>query len=162
MNAPAEQDTWEVRVRPRLMPRFAWGAAIFVAAVHIVVAFLLKTRSTGVLFQTSDQVAFAGFGIIVAGALLLLTRPRLRAGPAGISVRNLFGDRLIPWPQVVGVSFPAGKRWARIELPADEYIPVVAIQAVDKERAVAAMATLRALLARYGAGDQPGPDRPPG
>jgi hypothetical protein len=24
---------------------------------------------------------------------------------------------------VVGVSFPAGRRWARIDLPGDEYIP---------------------------------------
>jgi len=50
---------------------------------------------------------------------------------------------------VVGVSFPAGRRWARIDLPDDEYIPLMAIQAVDKERAVDAMDTVRSLLARY-------------
>ncbi|EUA09016.1 hypothetical protein I553_10073 [Mycobacterium xenopi 4042] len=33
-------------------------------------------------------------------------------------MRNLLGDRLIPWSQVVGVSFPSGARWARIDLPA--------------------------------------------
>jgi hypothetical protein len=131
------------------MPRFAWGAAIFIAAAHIAVAFLLKAKSTGVLFRTSDQVAIVRLGIIIAGALLLLTRPRLRVGAAGVSVRNLFGDRLIPWPQVVGVYFPAGKRWARVELPSDEYVPVMAIQAVDKERAVDAMVAVRALVARY-------------
>src|SRR6202043_2001433 len=74
---------------------------------------------------------------------------RLRAGPAGLSVRNLFGYRLIPWADVVGVSFPAGRRWARIDLPDDEYVPVMAIQAVDKDRAVEAMDTVRSLLARY-------------
>jgi photosystem II stability/assembly factor-like uncharacterized protein len=50
---------------------------------------------------------------------------------------------------VVGVSFPAGARWARIDLPDDEYVPLLAIQAVDKDRAVDAMDTVRALLARY-------------
>ena len=40
-------------------------------------------------------------------------------------------------------------RWARIDLPDDEYIPVMAIQAVDKGRAVAAMDTVRSLLERY-------------
>jgi photosystem II stability/assembly factor-like uncharacterized protein len=50
---------------------------------------------------------------------------------------------------VVGVSFPGGSRWARIDLPDDEYVPLMAIQAVDKERAVHAMDTVRALLARY-------------
>jgi hypothetical protein len=70
-------------------------------------------------------------------------------GAAGLSVRNLLGDRLIPWSEVVGVSFPAGARWARIDLPDDEYIPLMAIQAVDKDRAVAAMDTVRELLERY-------------
>ena len=47
------------------------------------------------------------------------------------------------------MSFPVGSRWARIDLPDDEYIPVMAIQAVDKDRAVDAMDTVRSLLARY-------------
>jgi photosystem II stability/assembly factor-like uncharacterized protein len=47
------------------------------------------------------------------------------------------------------VSFPAGSRWARIDLPDDEYVPVMAIQAVDKDRAVEAMDTVRSLLVRY-------------
>ena len=64
-------------------------------------------------------------------------------------MRNLFGDRLIPWSDVVGVSFPPGARWARVDLPDDEYIPVMAIQAVDKERAVEAMERVRALVQRY-------------
>src|SRR6202023_1007350 len=98
---------------------------------------------------TPDQVAIAVLGLVIAGGVLLFARPRLRAGPAGLSVRNLFGYRLIPWADVVGVSFPAGRRWARIDLPDDESVPVMAIQAVDKDRAVEAMDTVRSLLARY-------------
>jgi hypothetical protein len=49
----------------------------------------------------------------------------------------------------VDVSFPVGARWARVDLPDDEYVPAMAIQAIDKERAVAAMDSVRALLARY-------------
>jgi hypothetical protein len=81
--------------------------------------------------------------------VLLFTRPRLRVGPDGVAVRNLFGYKLIAWPDVVDVSFPRGARWARVDLDDDEYIPVMAIQAVDKERAVAAMERVRALLVRY-------------
>ena len=47
------------------------------------------------------------------------------------------------------MSFPPGARWARVDLPDDEYIPVMAIQAVDKERAVEAMDKVRELRARY-------------
>ena len=79
----------------------------------------------------------------------MFARPRLRVGPGGLSVRNLLGDRLVRWPEVVGVSFPPGSRWARIDLPDDEYIPLMAVQAVDKQRAVDAMDTVRSLLARY-------------
>ena len=55
----------------------------------------------------------------------------------------------IPWTDVVDVSFPAGARWARVDLPHDEYFAVMAIQAADKGRAVQAMETVRALMREY-------------
>ncbi|HEX7321351.1 MAG TPA: PH domain-containing protein [Mycobacterium sp.] len=131
------------------MPYGAYVAAFVIASVHIAVGFLLKAKSTGVFFRTSDQVAIAVLGLVIAGFVLLFSRPRLRVGAAGLSVRNLFGYRLIPWSQVVGVSFPVGKRWARVDLPDDEYIPAMAIQAIDKERAVDAIQAVRDLVARY-------------
>jgi len=142
-------DEWDVVLRPRRTPIFAYVAAFLIAAAHIVVGLLLKIRSSGVIFQTADQVAMALLGLVIAGAVLLFARPRLRVGAAGLSVRNLLGDKLIPWADVVGVSFPGGSRWARLDLPDDEYIPVMAIQAVDKDRAVAAMDAVSSLLARY-------------
>jgi Bacterial PH domain len=146
---PPDGEVWDVEVRPHRSRPYIYAAAFVIAAAHIAVGLVLKIKSSGVIFQTSDQVAIAVLGLVIAGAVLLFARPRLRAGPAGLSVRNLVGDRLIPWSEVVGVSFPAGSRWARIDLPDDEYIPLMAIQAVDKERAVDAMDTVRSLLARY-------------
>lgn len=140
---------WDVEVRPHLTPYFAYAAAAVIVAVHVAVGALLKIRSTGVIFQTADQVAIALLGVVIAGAVLMFARPRLRVGAAGISVRNLLGYRLIPWGDVVDVSFPRGARWARVDLPDDEYIPVMAIQAVDKERAVDAMDRVRTVLHRY-------------
>lgn len=146
---PPEPERWDVVLRPYRTPLFVYGAAVLIAAAHIALGLLLKVGSTGVVFRTSDQVAIAVLGLVIAGVVLLFARPRLRIGPAGVSVRNLLGDKLIEWPDVVGVSFPVGHRWARIDLPDDEYIPVMAIQAVDKGRAVDAMDTVRSLLARY-------------
>jgi PH (Pleckstrin Homology) domain-containing protein len=142
-------DGWDLDVRPYLTPFFAYGAAALIVAAHVTVGVLLKISSTGVIFQTADQVAIALLGVVIAGAVLMFARPRLRAGASGVAVRNLLGYRLIPWADVVGVSFPVGARWARIDLPDDEYIPVMAIQAVDKDRAVEAMDDVRGLLARY-------------
>jgi len=58
------------------------------------------------------------------------------------------------------VSFPAGSRWARLELPDDEYLRFSAIQLVDGQRAVTAISQLRALHAGYLA-SHPSPGPPP-
>ena len=142
-------ESWDLQVRPHLTPYFAYGAAILILAAHVMVGVLLKARSTGVVFQTADQFAIAGFGVVVACAVLLFARPRLRVGKNGLAVRNMLGEKLIAWPDMVGVSFPMGARWARVDLPDDEYVPLMAIQSVDKERAVAAMDRVRELVSRY-------------
>jgi len=140
---------WDLEVRPHLTPYFAYGAAAMILAAHVAVGVLLKIASTGVIFQTADQVAIALLGAVIAGVVSLFARPRLRIGASGVAVRNLLGYRLIPWSEVVGVSFPVGARWARVDLPDDEYVPVLAIQAVDKNRAVDAMDRVRDLVVRY-------------
>lgn len=140
---------WDLEVRPHLTPYFAYGAAALILAAHVTVGVLLKITSTGVIFQTADQVAIALLGAVIAGVVSLFARPRLRIGASGVAVRNLIGYRLIPWSDVVGVSFPVGARWARVDLHDDEYVPVLAIQAVDKNRAVEAMDRVRDLVVRY-------------
>jgi hypothetical protein len=149
VNRLSSSADWDAELRPHWTPLFAYGAAFLIATAHVAVGLLLKMNSSGVIFQTADQVAMAILGLVIAGLVLLFARPRLRVGKSGLSVRNMLGDRLVPWSEVVGVSFPAGSRWARIDLPDDEYIPVMAIQAVDKDRAVDAMDTVRSLFARY-------------
>ena len=140
-------DQWDAVFTPRLMPILAWiGAALMVLA-GVGVALTLRDKSTGPALRTADQWAMLALSIVLAGVILLLTRPRLRVGPAGLGVRNLLEERIIPWSEVVGVSFP--KRWARVELAAFEYFPVVAIQSIDRERAIAAMDTVRELMGRY-------------
>ncbi len=140
---------WDIEIKPYRTPMFAYGVAVILVVVHVGVGALLKMGSTGVYFQTSDQVAMGLLGVILAGAVLMFTRPRLRVGAQGLAVRNLVSYRIIPWPDVVDVSFPQGARWARIDLPGDEYIPVMAIQAIDKGRAVDAMDQLRTLTDKY-------------
>lgn len=140
---------WDVVLRPRRTPLFAYVVAFVIATAGIVVGFLFNLRYTGAIIQPADQVAVASLGLIIAAAVLLLALPRIRIGPTGIAVRNVVLERLVPWNEVVGVSFPEGSRWARIDIADYEYVPVLAIQAVDGERAVDAMDTLRSLLAKY-------------
>lgn len=144
-----DKEGFDAVLRPRMMARYAYGIAAVIATVGIVAGALLKAKSTGAYFRTADQVAVASIGLLIAGAVLLLARPRLRVGPAGLTVRNLLGDRMIPWDQVIEVWFPPGARWARVELPDYEYAAVLAIQSMDRERAVEAMDTVRELTAKY-------------
>lgn len=133
--------------RPRKVRRVAVAAAVLLVAVFTVIAVLLRQTSTGVYFRLSDQVAMVVLGLLLAGAALLFTRPRVRAGADGVEVRNLLGSRTLPWELVLRVSFPDGAPWARLELPDDEYIAVMAIQAVDGRHAVQSIRALRAVHA---------------
>ncbi|MUM18394.1 PH domain-containing protein [Mycobacterium sp. CBMA271] len=149
--AESPQDReWELVLKPHLSPYFVYAAAFVIAAAHVAVGVLLKiSPNSGVIFKTSDQVGIALVGFVIAGVVLMFARPRVRAGAAGIEVRNVLGPKLIAWPEVVGVSFPAGAQWARLDLDDYEYEPLMAIQAIDKQRAVDAMDALRAVLAKY-------------
>jgi hypothetical protein len=143
------EQAWDAEFRPRTMRRAAVATAALIALAGVVVA-ALDNRSSGAYMRVWDQIAWGGIALLIAAGVLILTRPRVRVGPAGLSVRNVLEDKLIPWPDVVDVSFPPGKRWARVDLDSNEYVPVVAIQSVDREHAVEAMDTVRELMARYG------------
>jgi hypothetical protein len=132
-------------IRPVRVRWVAWIAALVLVGVMTGVAVVLRQSATGVYFRTADQVALVLLGVFMAAGVLLLTLARVRADDTGIEVRNLLSTRRLPWTEVLAVGFPDGQRWARLELPDDEYLPMTAIQLVDGRRAVAAMDRLRAL-----------------
>ncbi|GDY28893.1 PH domain-containing protein [Gandjariella thermophila] len=146
-------DTPQLVVRPRRVRRVAAIAAVAIVAVFGVVAALLRNTPTGVYFRVSDQVAMVGVGLLIAVGVLSLARPRLRAGAQGVEVRNILETKRVPWDLVLGVTFPEGAPWARLELPDDEYVAVMAIQAADGEHAVRAMRELRRLYRAATGGD---------
>jgi hypothetical protein len=149
VGAVAAADHDVVVVRPRKVLIAAWVGAVVIVALFVVIAVVLRTVQTGVFFRFADQVALVLLGLFIAGGLLLVARPRVRADSEGIEVRNILVTRRLPWALVERVAFPDGASWARLDLPDDEYLPVLAIQAVDGQRAVDAITRVRALHARY-------------
>jgi Bacterial PH domain len=143
--APVDADT--VVVRPRTTTLVAWVCAVVVFVLFVVVAVVLRTADTGVFFRLADQIAMAAIGALIAGGVLLLARPRVRANAEGIEVRNVLVTRTLPWDVVERIAFPDGASWARLELIGDDYLPVMAIQAVDGQRAVDGIRRVRALHA---------------
>lgn len=132
-------------VRPHRVRRVAVVAAVAIAATFTVLALFLTGDATGVYFRPVDQGAMIVFGFLLGGAVLLLARPRLRVDRHGVGVRNVFGEQYFAWSVIETVSFPRDAPWARLELPGDEYVAIMAIQATDGERAVTAIAALRAI-----------------
>jgi PH (Pleckstrin Homology) domain-containing protein len=139
-----------MEVRPQKVRRVAIPIAVALVLVFGVVGTLLRNTPTGVVFSVSDQVAMGLLGVLLACGVLLLTRPRLRADVDGVEVRNIIGTQRYSWPLVQAFTFPDGAAWARLELPEDEYVPIMAIQAADGERAVTAMRELRELRRQTG------------
>ncbi|WP_033440734.1 PH domain-containing protein [Saccharothrix sp. NRRL B-16314] len=137
--------TEAVEFRPKRIRLVAVLSAVFLVAVFTVVGLLLGDTPTGVIFRTSDQVAMVVLGVLLACGILLLARPRVRADAEGVEVRNVVTVRRFAWTDVLHVSFPDGASWARLELPDDEYVSIMAVQAVDRDHAVAAVRALRAL-----------------
>lgn len=134
-------------LRPLRALVISWVSAVVIVVLFVAIALVLRTSDTGVFFREADQAALVLIGLFIAGGCLLMARPRVRADAAGIEVRNVIATKHFAWTDVERVAFPDGASWARIDLPDYEYVPVMAVQAVDGQRAVEAMRALRALHA---------------
>jgi Bacterial PH domain len=140
-----------VRFRPRRTRVVAWVAATLtmLAAVGLALALSGSIAPGRAAFGTADRLAMVGLGVIGAAALLTLARPLVEADDDGIRVRNVIGETRLPWAAVRAIRFDRGAAWASLELPDDEVVGVMAVQAVDKQYAVDAVRALRARHAAH-------------
>lgn len=136
-----------VVVKPRRLTRVCWALAVLVLVLFAVVAVALGRGPEGdAAFRLADQLAMFGLGVLVALSLLSFTRVRVVADAAGIRVRNVLGEKLLPWQVVQSVRLDEGSPWASLELHDDETVALLAVQANDGAQAVQAVLDLRALL----------------
>jgi hypothetical protein len=133
-------------------------AAVVVVAMTYA-ALTLKSSSTGVVrFGTVDQFAIAGIGLVLGAGLLALGRSRVDADAEGIRFRNIALEHALPWTAVRAVAFDRKSPWASLVLRNGDEVALLALQAVDKQRALRAVEGLRDLLAAAQAKE---PARPP-
>lgn len=139
-----------VVVRPRRIVIWAVASATVILAVSVTVGILLQRSEAGVVFDVSDQIGVIGVGAVLAAAILIAAaRPRLVITPEGLTVRNMVGHRELAWPLVQQITFPEGAQWPLLVLADDETYPVVAIQAMDRDRALRALRELRAAFEEW-------------
>ncbi|MCW2494943.1 PH domain-containing protein [Jatrophihabitans sp.] len=135
-----------VTARPIRSSKIAWTASAVVLVAFIVTALVMKHANAGASFDDKDQFGTVVIGIVLAGLLIMPTRPRLVADRDGLRLRAFLGGwRTVPWELVVRVDFPSKLRFARIVLPGEEALAIYAVQRLDKESSVATMAALRSL-----------------
>ncbi|MEV4659936.1 PH domain-containing protein [Micromonospora sp. NPDC049301] len=140
-------ETELVRLKPRRIRVVCWSSAVALLVVFALVATSLSgpTGNGYGSFQRGDQIAMLGLGVFGALGFLLFTRPRVEADAHGIRVRNIISSYALPWEVVRGVRFDRGAPWASLELHDDDLLPMVALQAADKELAVDGVRALRRL-----------------
>lgn len=137
-----------VRVRPVRLRRLCVVLAALILVVFAFVAVLLRSADTGATFGLADQISVFGIGLAVAAGILVLARPTLEADEWGLRVRNVIGRHVLPWTAVRAVLFRDNRPWAAVELVNDDELPLMAVQAADGDRTVAAVRTLRELHRR--------------
>jgi len=139
-----------VDARPMRMTRIGYWSAAVVFVVFLVTAIVMPHDNAGASFGPKDQAATAVIGVILAGLLFMLTRPRLHADAEGIRMRAFLGGwRAVPWDLVVAVEFPSTVRFARVVLPGEETLAIYAVQRWDGQYAVGVMRQLRVLFANF-------------
>jgi hypothetical protein len=135
-----------VRAVPRRMRLACALAAAVVVGALLFVAASLPSSSTGVVaFGPADQFAIAGIGLVLGAGVLALGRSRMEADAEGVRVRNIAMNHQLPWQAVRAVRFDRGSAWATLLLENGDELAVLAVQAIDKERAVRAVEGMRAL-----------------
>ena len=145
---PVEAPPAPVSAVPRKLRVMTAVMATVLVVVMTVVAVLLKASTTGpVSFRTADQVAMVGLGLALGAGVLMVGRSRVDADASGVRVRNVVVNHEVPWSAVRSVRFDQHSPWASLVLTNGDELALSAVQAADKQRAVAAVRGLRALLA---------------
>ena len=144
-----------LQVRPRKITILASIAAFLMVAAMVVIGLLLLDSDEGVKFRATDQIGLIGVGLLMGGVIMTAERLKLvrrleRVDRNGLWIRNVLGEGFTPWALVDRLSYPQGAPWAQLMMPDDEVKPVMAIQAMDRGRALQALEQFRELQAKYG------------
>lgn len=133
-------------LRPKRLVVVGRLTAGLLVLAFLAVALLLRQGGGADVFGVADQFAMVALGLMLAAPVVQMTRVRVVADTTGVRVRNMLGERALPWQVVRAVRLDDGDSWASLDLHDDDTIGLMAVQSNDKEHAVQAVLALRALL----------------
>jgi hypothetical protein len=107
----------------------------------------------------ADRLAFACTGVLIAAVLTWLSRPKVVADPAGVTVVNLVTRRRLDWAEIVRVNLRPGDAWVHLDLADGTSLAAMGIQpGIGREQALRDARALRALAEQHGtAAGEPSP-----
>ncbi|MCX5076535.1 PH domain-containing protein [Streptomyces sp. NPDC060334] len=121
------------------------GLAMFVTISAI--ALILDTLHPG------ERISFIFVAILLSSVLVLLSRPKVVADEAGVTVVNLTTTRRLEWAQILRVNLRPGDPWVFLDLNDGTSLPALGIQpGVAKAQAIGDARALRALAESRGTG----------
>lgn len=139
VSTPEVPHTW----RPRTVRMVAYGLGLLIVITFAVMAVILPLE-----WRTFDRALLVGFGVLVAGALHLLGRPRLSAEEDRVLVVNGIRTHVLSWQEILDIQMPEGEPWPCVDLSDGTSLPVMGIQSTDGEDARQAVADFRVMLSR--------------
>ncbi|GAA3369119.1 PH domain-containing protein [Streptomyces sannanensis] len=121
------------------------GTAMFV--VITAVALLLENLSPG------ERLSFVFTALLFSAVLVLLSRPKVVADDAGVTVVNLTSKRRLAWAEILRVNLRPGDPWVFLDLSDGTSLPALGIQpGIARAQAVRDARALRALAETHGTG----------
>ncbi|MFE5085137.1 PH domain-containing protein [Streptomyces mirabilis] len=140
--------TLPVTFRPSLTRAVLLTAGVAIFVVIATVALLLEQLSPG------EKLSFIFIGALLAGVLLMLSRPKVVADETGVTVVNITNRRHLEWAEILQVNLRPGDPWVFLNLSDGTSLPVLGIQpGIAKQRAIQDARALRALAEARSIGD---------
>ena len=116
-------------------------AAVAIFAVVTTVGLMLEPLGPG------ERASFLLTAALLAGVLLMLSRPRVVAEESGVTVVNLTTRRRLEWAEIVSVNLRPGDPWVFLNLSDGTSLPALGIQpGIARQRALSDARALRALV----------------
>ncbi|MGW5851156.1 PH domain-containing protein [Streptomyces sp. NPDC055254] len=145
--APSTPPALPVTFRPTRTRAVLLGVGLAMFLTITTIALMLERLAPG------ERISFVFTAALLSSVLVLLSRPKVVADEAGVTVVNLTTTRRLEWAQILRVNLRPGDPWVFLDLSDGTSLPVLGIQpGVAKQQAVGDARALRALVETRGTG----------
>ncbi|MFE6838231.1 MULTISPECIES: PH domain-containing protein [unclassified Streptomyces] len=145
--AQPEPPALPVTFRPTRTRVVLLGVGLAMFATITSIAVMLER------LQPGERISFVLVAVLLSSVLVLLSRPKVVADEAGVTVVNLTTTRRLEWAQILRVNLRPGDPWVFLDLSDGTSLPVLGIQpGVAKQQAIGDARALRALADSRGTG----------